>query len=95
MRSANFVGSQSSARLDQAPNLGVKEKQGASSPLDFLYETRWQAVRVFRYRQSLHLCCVDSLMCCYAMEHQRMIEDSYSILAGVSEVLWLHNVVHN
>ena len=50
MRGAIFEKSQSSARGNQAPALCIKEKQGASGPLDFLYETRWQAVRASRYR---------------------------------------------
>ena len=90
MRGAVFVESQSSARGNQAP---FKEEQGASGPLDFLYETRWQAVRASRCCQSLRLCCFDSLMCCYTLEHQRILEDSHSILTDFSEVLWLCNMV--
>jgi len=64
MRNATSVESQSSAHGKQAPASSVKEKQGASGPLNFLYETRWQAVRASRYRSRF-----DSLMYCYAVEH--------------------------
>ena len=33
-------------------------------------------------------------MCCYALDHQRILEDSLSILAEFFEVLCLCNMVH-